>query len=235
MDQDQPIGPPLPDWTPPPIPKRESAVGRFSRIVPLDPARHGRALFDAFAEDTEGRNWTYLPYGPFARFEDFDDWLRSIAAAEDPQFYTILREDTEEPAGLASYLRFDPVNGSIEVGHLHFSNNIQRSPVTTEAMFLMMKRAFDLGYRRYEWKCDALNAPSRAAAARLGFTFEGIFRQALIYKGRNRDTAWYAIIDSDWPALEMAYESWLTADNFDENGCQRQRLGELVSGASPRN
>lgn len=226
-DLGQPIGPSLPGWLPPPFPSEESMDGAHCRLVRLDATQHGRALFDSFAEDAEGRNWTYLPSGPFDDFEEFAAWLKTVAAADDPQFYTILRADTGEPAGLASFLRIVPASGSIEVGHIHFANCIQRSPAATEAMFLMMKRAFELGYRRYEWKCDALNAPSRAAAERLGFSFEGVFRQATVYKGRNRDTAWYAIIDSEWPALKHMFSEWLAEENFDESGRQRRSLREL--------
>lgn len=199
-------------------------VGRYCRVVPLDPARHAAALYDAFRLDSAGVDWTYLPYGPFDDAGAFRSWLDGVAAGDDPLFYTIV-DDADKPLGVASYLRIFPDIGSIEVGHIHYSPLMQRSRAATEAMYLMMRRAFDeLGYRRYEWKCDSLNAPSRRAADRLGFVYEGTFRQATIYKGRNRDTAWYSIIDSEWPAVRSAFEKWLEPGNFDASGAQRTPL-----------
>ncbi len=148
----------------------------------------------------------------------------SSCTGDDPLFHTILDSD-DVPVGLASYLRIDPDNGSIEVGHIHYSPLLQRQPAGTEAMFLMMSQVFDeLGYRRYEWKCDALNASSRRAAERLGFTYEGTFRQATHYKGRNRDTAWFSIIDKDWPRICDAFNLWLELANFDDSGKQKSSL-----------
>lgn len=216
----QPIGPSLADWVSPIFPGHQDIKGRYGKLEPLNAEQHARALFDAFAHDVDGANWTYLPYGPFESYDAFLAWLTSMAAGKDPQFYTVIPTATGEPAGLASYLRIEPAMGCIEVGHLHFADSIKRSPVTTEAMFLMMQRAFEMGYRRYEWKCDALNAPSRKAAERLGLSYEGTFRQAFVYKGRTRDTAWFAIIDSEWPAAKAAFEEWLAPDNFDANGIQ---------------
>ena len=202
-------------------------VGRYCRLVKLDPAAHAPALFAAFRQDTEGFGWSYLPYGPFAEESALRTWLTSVAATEDPLFFTLLDEDGT-PAGLASYLRISPEMGSIEVGHIHWSVQLRRSRATTEAMYLMMRRAFDeLGYRRYEWKCDDLNAPSRRAADRLGFRYEGTFRKHVIYKGRSRDTAWYAIVDDEWPALKRAFEAWLEPGNFDGRGQQRRGLSDL--------
>jgi RimJ/RimL family protein N-acetyltransferase len=225
----QPIGSPLPNWEHPPFPRHELIEGDYCSLEPLSPDQHGKALHEAFAEDTDGGNWTYLPYGPFESFETFYEWLTKIAAGKDPQFYTIIPTNTGQPAGLASYLRIDPNMGCIEVGHIHFADSIKRSPVSTEALFLMMQKAFDLGYRRYEWKCDALNTPSRNAAERLGFSYEGTFRQAFIYKGRSRDTAWFAMIDSEWPTVKAAFENWLSADNFDGSGKQKSRLQTKAS------
>ena len=226
---DQPIGPPLDGWTPRPFPLHESMRGRFCRVVPLDPAAHVQSLFEAFVEDADGRDWTYLSYGPFAELEEFRAWLASIAQGRDPQFYGIIDEETDEAAGMSSYLRIAPEVGSVEVGHIHFAPRLQRTPAATEAMFLMMRRAFDeLGYRRYEWKCDALNAGSRAAAQRLGFQFEGIFRQATVYKGRSRDTAWFSIVDGEWPARKRAFEQWLDEANFDTQGRQTKRLSDFA-------
>ena len=153
----------------------------------------------------------------------------------DPLFYAIIDAATEEAVGVASYLRIDPRNGSIEVGHLGYSLLLQRTPAATEAMYLMMERVFRLGYRRYEWKCHALNAPSRAAAQRLGYSFEGVFRQAAVVKGRNRDTAWYSVIDKEWPMLEAAFLRWLHPTNFDEQGRQRARLSALIAENLPHN
>jgi RimJ/RimL family protein N-acetyltransferase len=224
----QPIGVPVPDWTPPPRPSRDPMGGRFCRLEALDGERHAQSLFDANAEDREGRIWTYLSHGPFAGFDDYRAWVTQAAVSEDPLFFAIIDAATERAVGVASYLRIDPANGVIEVGSLNFSPRLQRTPAATEAMYLMMERAFTLGYRRYEWKCDALNAPSRRAAQRLGFTFEGIFRQAVVYKGRNRDTAWYAILDTDWPALRDAFRRWLDPANFDADGRQRISLRDLT-------
>ncbi len=225
----QPVGPPLPGWAPPPFPPREPMAGRFCRLEPLDPDRHADALHAANVLDADGRSWTYLAYGPFRTAADHRAWVAEVCRHNDPLFFAILEAGTGQPVGVASYLRIAPASGSIEVGGLHFSPRMQRTPIATEAMYLMMKRAFELGYRRYEWKCDALNAPSRAAAQRLGLSYEGVFRQATLYKGRNRDTAWYAAIDAEWPALRAAFEAWLAPDNFDEQGRQRTRLSDLTA------
>lgn len=226
----QPVGAPLPEWRPPPPPPREAMTGRWCTLEPLDPDRHAAQLWAANALDAAGRSWTYLASGPFARFEDYRDWVARAARGDDPVFFAVVARDSGEAVGVASYLRIAPAAGSIEVGHLHFSPRLQRTPAATEAMYLMMRRAFELGYRRYEWKCDALNAPSRAAARRLGFAFEGIFRKALVYRGRSRDTAWYAVTEDDWPALRAALERWLAPENFDAAGRQRKRLSSLTAG-----
>lgn len=220
----QPVGAPLPDWKSPPVPSRQPMVGRFCRLEPTDPRRDAAALCAANALDIDGRMWTYLPYGQFASLADYQAWMQSACLGADPLFFTIMDRAGDKPLGLAAYLRIDPRSGSIEVGHLAYSPLLQRTAAATEAMYLMMARAFDLGYRRYEWKCDSLNAPSRSAAGRLGFTFEGIFRQATVVKGRNRDTAWFAIIDKDWPAIREAFVRWLSPDNFDSTGQQRAPL-----------
>jgi len=225
----QVIGFPLPGWRPPPRPSRETLAGRLCRLEPLDPARHGDDLYRANALDADPRHWTYLPYGPFADREAYRRWMEAICLGDDPLFFAIVDLATGAPAGVASYLRIDPGNGSIEVGHLRFSSRLQRKPAATEAMYLMMRRAFELGYRRYEWKCDALNAPSRAAALRLGLSYEGTFRQAMVIKGRSRDSAWFAATDRDWPALDSAFRRWLDPANFDEAGRQRVRLSELTA------
>jgi RimJ/RimL family protein N-acetyltransferase len=200
--------------------------GSYCKLEPLSPA-HANDLFEANSHDEENRNWTYLFDGPYATFEGYLEWLSKAAQGSDPLFFAVI-DKTDKAVGVASYLRITPAAGSIEVGSINFSPLLQRTPAATEAMYLMMKHAFDLGYRRYEWKCDALNAPSRAAAQRLGFSFEGIFRQALVYKGRNRDTAWYSVTDKEWPGLEVAFKKWLDPANFDENGQQRVRLTDLT-------
>lgn len=227
-DLGQPIGFPIPGWTPPPVPPREPMDGRYCQLEPLDPDRHADALFESNAADADGRGWTYLAYGPFATLASYRAWMSKTCLGDDPMFFAVLDSATRRPAGVASYLRITPAAGSIEVGHIHYSPGLKRSPAATEAMYLMMERAFGLGYRRYEWKCDALNAASRAAAQRLGLSFEGVFRQAAVYKGRNRDTAWFAIVDADWPALRQAFQAWLVPANFDARGRQRSRLADLT-------
>jgi RimJ/RimL family protein N-acetyltransferase len=222
----QPRGVELPDWTPPPIPPLEPLEGSYCRVEPLSVA-HADSLHAANALDHEGRMWAYLPYGPFDSPSSYCDWVQTKSASGDPMFLAIVERASQRPVGVASNMRIDPANGSIEVGHLAYSPLLQRSAAATETMHLMMERAFALGYRRYEWKCDVLNAPSRAAAERFGFTFEGIFRQAAVVKGRNRDTAWYSVVDHEWPALKSAFERWLESANFDEQGRQRTRLVEF--------
>ena len=224
-----PVGIPVPDWTPPPLPPRDSMDGRFCRVEALSVERHASELHAANLLDTEQRNWTYMTYGPFESWDAYRAWVSASAASSDPHFYAIVDKASGRAVGVASYLRIDPRHGSIEVGHLQFSPLLQARPAATEAMFLMMERAFELGYRRYEWKCNALNEPSRRAAQRLGLSFEGIFRQAAVVKGRNRDTAWYAAIDQEWPALKAAFQQWLEPSNFDESGRQRVALSALTA------
>lgn len=220
----QPIGWTVKGWSPRPRPPRSVLEGRFCWVEPIDPERHAGDLYEAFAADAAGKIWTYLAYGPFADSAAFGEWLTKSCLGDDPLFHAIVDSATGRAQGVASYLRIDPGPGVIEVGHINLGPALQRTAAATEAMFLMMRRVFDeLGYRRYEWKCDALNEPSRRSAQRLGFRYEGLFRQAMVYKGRNRDTAWYAIVDRDWPALKRAYERWLDPANFDDSG--RQRLG----------
>ncbi|MHA2757753.1 GNAT family N-acetyltransferase [Aeromonas dhakensis] len=225
---DQPVGAPLPDWRGAEFPPRRTLNGWGCRLEPLEPERHGPGLWQAFSADN-GAMWTYLTTGPYAEEADMLVWLQECAAKTDPQFYTIFDEDGEQPLGLASYLRIDPLAGSIEVGWLHFSPALQRSRLATAAMALMMANAFALGYRRYEWKCNALNKPSWQAALRLGFSYEGTFRQNRVDKGRTRDTAWFSVIDREWPALQDCFARWLAPDNFDERGRQRLRLSELTT------
>lgn len=205
-------------------------IGRYCTVEPLDVDRHAAGLFAANRNDAEGRNWTYLPYGPFERLDDYVGWMGATCLGPDPMFHAVVDHELG-PVGVASYLRITPGAGSIEVGHINYSPLLQRTRAATEAMCLMMRRAFELGYRRYEWKCDALNTASRAAAARLGFSYEGVFRQAAVVKGRNRDTAWFATIDAEWPALSDAFEEWLAPENFDGRGVQRAALSALTATA----
>jgi len=225
----QPIGAEIANWRPPAAPPRETLEGRYCRVEPLDPQRHGADLFDAFAADAEGRNWTYRIEGPFEDPAALDTWLREISSKTDPLFFAYVDRASGKAVGNGAFMRIDPTAGSIEVGSIMFSPLLQRTRVATEAMYLKMKRVFELGYRRYEWKCDALNAPSRRAAQRFGFSFEGIFRQATVYRDRNRDTAWYACIDREWPHLRNAFEAWLDPDNFDADGRQKHSLGDLTA------
>jgi RimJ/RimL family protein N-acetyltransferase len=224
----QPIGSPVPGWQGAKRPAAEPMSGRYCRLEPLNPTRHAAELYEAFAADTTGANWTYLPYGPFASLDNYRHWLESTGGGTDPLFFAIINQRSGKAIGVASYLRIMPEAGSIEVGHLCFSPALQRTPLATEAMWLMMTNAFALGFRRYEWKCNALNMPSRRAAQRLGLSFEGVFRQAAVVKGHNRDTAWYAAIDSEWPALDAAFRCWLVADNFAADGQQRVTLTSLT-------
>jgi RimJ/RimL family protein N-acetyltransferase len=224
----QEIGEPVPGWTTRPAPPRTAMAGRYCVVEPLDPARHAADLAAANAADGGARNWTYLPYGPFADGQEYRAWLDRAAARDDPLFHAVIERRTGAALGVASFLRIDTANGVIEVGHINFSPLLQRTIAATEAMALMMARTFDeLGYRRYEWKCDSLNAASRAAASRLGFRFEGIFRQAVVVKGRNRDTAWFSILDREWPGLKDAFARWLDPGNFDAAGRQAQSLAAL--------
>lgn len=221
----QPIGFAVPNWKPVPRPPKMSMEGRLVRLEVANPMMHAPDLFEAFAADRENRIWTYLPYGPFKTAAELEIWMHETCTGDDPMFFTIIDKASGKAVGVASFLRIDPKAGVIEVGHINYSPALQRTPAATEAMYLMMCRVFDeLGYRRYEWKCDALNAPSYRAAERLGFVYEGTFRQATMYKGRNRDTSWYAIIDKDWPKLKAAYEEWLSPHNFDAAGQQIKKL-----------
>ncbi|MBY0400682.1 GNAT family N-acetyltransferase [Myxococcota bacterium] len=225
----QRIGLPVSGWAGARPPVREIVPGRHCCLEPLDADRHAPALFRAYAADPQGANWTYLPYGPFPTVDAYRDWLADKQCSSDECFFTIVDPRSGLPVGVAAYLRIAPSTGSIEIGHLSYSPALQRSIASTEAMFLMMKRIFDdWGYRRYEWKCDNLNAPSRAAAQRLGFRYEGLFRKLMVVKGRNRDTAWFSIVDDEWPAIRAAFEGWLDPGNFDAAGRQRRRLESFM-------
>jgi RimJ/RimL family protein N-acetyltransferase len=226
VGDDAPVGPPVPGWTPPQRPDRASLEGRYARLEPLELATHGGDLFAA--NSASDAIWTYLPYGPFATIEAYLRWAEPASRGADPLFFAVMDRADGRAAGVASYLRIAPDAGSIEIGHICFAPRLQRTRVGTEALILMARRAFELGYRRLEWKCDALNAPSRRLARRLGLSFEGVFRQATVVKGRNRDTAWYAAIDAEWPALEAAWRRWLDPGNFDAEGRQRLSLSALT-------
>lgn len=213
-------------WTPPPRPGAHIIEGRLVRLEPLDPDRHAADLHGAFSgHDTL---WDYLPYGPFSSASAYHRWVKDKQTGDDPYFVAICDRATGHAIGVAAYLRITPDAGSIEVGHICLSPVLQRTPAATEALFLMMDWALRAGYRRFEWKCNALNMASRRAAQRLGFSYEGIFRNHMVVKGRNRDTAWFSVIGSEWPALLEAFKAWLSEANFDANGQQRERLSDLT-------
>ncbi|MFV0475741.1 MAG: GNAT family N-acetyltransferase [Pikeienuella sp.] len=226
MTEARPLGDPVGDWTPPPAPPREPIEGRWTRLVPFDPARHAAEIHAA--NDGSVSMWDYMPNGPFADYDSYIAWAEEAAKSSDPLFFAVIDKTDGKAKGVVSYLRITPVMGVIEVGNIAFSPPLQRTREGTEAMYLMMRRAFELGYRRYEWKCNHFNSPSRRLAQRLGLSFEGVFRRHMVVKGRNRDTAWYAAIDAEWPQLRAAFETWLAPDNFDGNGRQRQSLTPLT-------
>jgi RimJ/RimL family protein N-acetyltransferase len=230
MIQDElasPIGP-LVDVSPAKRPSRATLQGKLVTLVPLDPIAHGDALYEATRGAAADQLWLYLFEGPFPRRADFDLHLQRAAASEDPMFFAILDRASGTAAGYAAYMRIEPVHRVIEVGSILYTPQLQRTPLATEAMYVMARHVFeDLGYRRYEWKCNALNAPSRRAALRFGFTFEGIFRQHMIVKGRNRDTAWFSMLDSEWPARKASFERWLDPSNFGPDGRQKMALSTL--------
>lgn len=225
---DQPIGHPVPDWTPRPRPQRITLAGGHCRLEPLDAARHAGDLHAAYGEAADGRDWTYMASERPTDGAAYRAHAQAAAESADPLHFAVVDLASGRAVGTLALMRIDPANGVVEVGHVMFSPRLQRTPLSTEAHYLLMRHVFeDLGYRRYEWKCDSLNAPSRRTAQRLGFTFEGVFRQAVVTKGRNRDTAWFAIVDGDWPAVRGAFEAWLAPANFDAAGRQRRTLAAL--------
>lgn len=217
-------------WQPAPMPERASLRGAHVLVRPVDPQRDAEPLYAAsHPPDGDRSIWTYLPDGPYESPDRLREMLASTAQIEDARYFTIAALPEERPLGLAAYLRITPEFGTIEIGHIWFGRELQRTTAATEAIFLLAGHALDeLGYRRLEWKCNALNAASRRAADRFGFTFEGVFRKHQVVKGRNRDTAWYAITDDEWPHIRAGFEAWLSEQNFDEHGRQRRSLDELV-------
>jgi RimJ/RimL family protein N-acetyltransferase len=214
-------------WTPAGVPARRALVGTRVRLEPLDAQRHAVALHEA-AVAGDPALWRYLPYGPFATAEDYAAWARAHETSLDPRFYAVVDLATARPGGVVAFQRMTPAHGVIEIGHVWFGAALQRTPPATEAIYLLARHAFDdLGHRRLEWKCDAANARSRAAAQRLGFRYEGTFCQHMVVRGRNRDTAWYALLDGEWPAARAALEAWLAPGNFDAEGRQRRSLAAL--------
>ena len=230
MDTERQVGPAL-SWQPARRPERTVLKGRLVRLRPLDAGHDAESLHAESYTDL----WTYLPSGPYRDAAEYRERLAVDQRSEDPLFFTLVRLEDECPVGIASYLRITPEHGVIEIGHIWFGESLRRSTAATEAIYLLAAHAFDkLGYRRLEWKCNALNQASRQAAERFGFAFEGIFRHHMVVKDRNRDTAWYAITDDEWPAIRDAFEAWLSPENFDDAGRQRRRLGELTAAARDR-
>lgn len=222
---DQTLGTPVPNWQSAKRPSTSILQGSYCKLEPFSFSKHTHLLFDALCTHNEDASWTYLPYGPFASFKDFEDWLRSNACGSDPFFYAIIDSQTNTRVGLISYMRINPDHGVIEIAHVHFSDSLKKSRAGTEAVYLMLKEAFDkLGYRRCEWKCNSLNAKSKASALRFGFSYEGCFRQDRIFKGYNRHTDWFSIIDREWSSIRTRLDGWLNPLNFDEDGRQKKSL-----------
>lgn len=218
----------VPNWTRRLKPVRTTLKGKYCYVAPLNLERYGLDLFNAFQESGDD-SWKYLPYGPYHTFAEFQEGMQKIAQEPDTLLYTIVENKTHAPIGIAGYLRINPDHGSIEVGHVHFSKRLRKTPAATEAMYLLMRYALgNLEYRRYEWKCNSLNLPSCRAAERLGFTFEGTFRQSNVIKEYNRDTAWFSIVDREWPLIKARLEKWLNPKNFAKNGEQILKLQEII-------
>ena len=218
-------------WVAPEYPSGDTMQGARCRLERLSPDLHATSLHDAFAADTGGRNWTYFSYGPFAACKDYRAWIEEESGLQDLLLFAVVPLDSGQASGVTGYLRITPLHGGIEIGHIHFSDKLKRTPAATEAIYLMLSHVFELGYRRCEWKCDSLNEASCRAAERFGLTYEGLFRKHIVYKGRNRDTAWYSIVDTDWEKLKPAFERWLAPENFDDNGTQCERLSDLTKAA----
>ena len=207
------------------LPTKKKLIGKYCFLEPINIQRHSKDLFNNFSKDKKNIIWTYLPYGPFKTYINFKKWLKFFCLNKDPFFYAIYSIKQKQYCGMASYLRINPEYGLTEVGHINYSPTLQNTTEGTETMYLMMRNAFEvLGNRRYEWKCNNLNIPSKNAAKRLGFKFEGVFRQMTITKGRNRDNAWYSIIDKEWKSLKKNYIKFLKPSNFDKNYKQFKKL-----------
>jgi RimJ/RimL family protein N-acetyltransferase len=218
----------LTNWTPRSRPERKVLEGRYVRLEPLSAAVHGDGLYEAAKVGNADERFRWLGETTPASRSDFQPWLEKVEASEDPLYFACIDQMSGKVAGRQTLMRIDPANGVIEIGHIHWGPLMQRRPAATEAHYLFMKYAFDdLGYRRWEWKCNNRNEPSKRAAERFGFTPEGVFRQHMIIKGENRDTAWYSIIDKEWPAIKKAYEGWLDPSNFDSDGNQKRRLEDF--------
>ncbi len=234
-DTGLPIGPRLAEPGPAPAPERTVLEGRYARLEPLDPGRHGDDLHAASATPDRAVRFRYMPELPPDSPAVFGSWLAESARSTDPLFFAVIDRATGRAEGWQTFLRITPVHRCIEIGNIYWGPRIAGTRVATEAMYLFIAYALgSLGYRRYEWKCDALNAPSRRAALRFGMTYEGHFRRAVIIRGRNRDTSWYSIIDEEWPALKAAYDQWLDPGNFDAEGRQKTRLSELTAAVPGR-
>jgi RimJ/RimL family protein N-acetyltransferase len=223
-----PIGLAVESLEPAERPDDTPLIGNRVRLERLSAEDHAHDLFVSLTTEPHSSLWTYMPHGPFDTERDLTAWIAGVEQSTDPLFYAIIDAATGHAIGIAAYLRIDTLNRTIEVGWLTFSSQLRRSTLATEAMHLMARHAFERGFRRYEWKCNALNGPSIAAAERLGFSFEGVFRNAVIVKGHNRDTAWFAITDSDWPAVSAAHSTWLLPENFDDEGNQRTSLRDAT-------
>lgn len=222
------IGKPIENWVPREEPAKENMYGNYCTLEPLDIYRHSADLFKTFKFNNQGETWTYLPFGPFKTYEEFKRWLSEKSVSKDYIFFAVIDKNSNVPNGIASYHDIDLMHGTAEVGSIHYSKMLQKTRAATEAMYLMMYQIFEkLGYRRYQWRCNSLNQSSRNAAERLGFKFEGIFRQTNVFKNLNRDTAWYSIIDSEWPSLKVKFQRWLDSNNFDANGNQKRKLQEI--------
>jgi RimJ/RimL family protein N-acetyltransferase len=215
----------LAHWTARERPQKRTLEGRYVRLEPLDPARHGDDLFNACSGPDAEDLFRFLFETPPADRADFEPWLAKVASSADPMFYAVVDQTTGRAVGRLTFMRIDPAHGVIETGSILFGPELARTRGATEAIYLQARHAFDdLGYRRFEWKCNDRNEPSKRAALRLGFTFEGLFRQHMVIKGQNRDTAWYSMLDREWPARKQAFERWLAPENFDQNGQQRTSL-----------
>lgn len=223
----EPNGDTVGNWHQPPKPTGIKLAGDFAELELLTAAAHSEALFEQYRG--QDHVWDYMPYGPFLTLSEYQQWITETVESDEHLFYAIKNLETGHFEGVASYLRINPPSGSIEVGHINFSPSLQQTRAATEAMYLLMRWAFEAGYRRYEWKCNALNKGSRSAAQRLGLSYEGVFRQATVVKGCNRDTAWFAAIDKEWPQLRAAFEHWLAPANF-ANGQQIESLSDLTRG-----